>query len=224
MAGVYGEESVRAGVEDDSVSPFNDGGETVLRERRDSQEKNKVSKRKSQGASKRKVKQKTNNRLKKERKNKKSKKRQRNNKVDKKNKKKNNGRKRKGKGTKNNLKKNGRRKVGGKKKRGKGNKRGRRKKKKGNNRRKKTKQSSCSSEEVTYTCMKNAMEGMMFEKNQITNYLKQAKRLENHGTISTNKVGKKGEFELAREHLLWAIGGDISDPKCGPNTTAEQDP
>ena len=83
---------------------------------------------------------------------------------------------------------------------------------------------SCSSSEVSLVCMKNALEGMMFEKNQIANYLKQAKRLENHGTISTNKVGKKGEFELAREHLLWAIGGDISDPKCGPNTTAEQDP
>merc|ERR1712025_430392 len=79
---------------------------------------------------------------------------------------------------------------------------------------------SCSSEEVTYTCMKNAMEGMMFEKNQITNWLKQAKRLENHGTISTNKVGKKGNFEEARKHLLWAIGGDKSNPSCGPNTTS----
>jgi len=70
--------------------------------------------------------------------------------------------------------------------------------------------------------MKNALEGMMFEKNQITNYLKQAKRLENHGSISTNKVGKKDNFEDARKHLLWAIGGNLSNPLCGPNNTEEK--
>ena len=81
---------------------------------------------------------------------------------------------------------------------------------------------SCSSNEVSLTCMKNAMEGMMFEKNQISNYLKQAKRLENHGTISTNKVDKKNNFDDAKKHLFWAIGGNLSNPKCGPNTTAEK--
>ena len=81
---------------------------------------------------------------------------------------------------------------------------------------------SCSSNEASRTCMKNALEGMMFEKNQIANYLKQAKRLENHGTISTNKVGKMDNFDDARKHLLWAIGGNLSDPKCGPNTTSEK--
>ena len=81
---------------------------------------------------------------------------------------------------------------------------------------------SCSSNEVNLTCMKNAMEGMLFEKNQITNYLKQAKRLTNHGSISTNKVGKKDNFDASRKHLLWALGGNLSDPKCGPNTTAEK--
>jgi len=70
--------------------------------------------------------------------------------------------------------------------------------------------------------MTNAMEGMLFEKDQITNYLKQAKRLENHEQISTNKKGKKGGFEAAEKHLLWAIGGDINNPKCGPNTTEEK--
>jgi len=73
---------------------------------------------------------------------------------------------------------------------------------------------------VSLTCMKDALECMLFDKNQITNWLKQAKRLENHGTISTNKVGKKGNFEEARKHLLWAIGGDKSNPSCGPNTTS----
>lgn len=81
---------------------------------------------------------------------------------------------------------------------------------------------SCSSNEVNLTCMKNAMEGMLFEKNQITNYLKQAKRLNNHESISTNKVGKKDNFDPARKLLLWALGGNLSDPKCGPNTTAEK--
>jgi len=87
---------------------------------------------------------------------------------------------------------------------------------------KKTRQSSCSDTEVSLTCMTNAMEGMLFEKDQITNYLKQAKRLENHEQISTNKKGKKEGFEAAEKHLLWAIGGDINNPKCGPNTTEEK--
>ena len=86
---------------------------------------------------------------------------------------------------------------------------------------KKTRQ-SCSSNEANLTCMKNALEGMMFEKNQIANYLKQARRLENHGTISTNKVGKMDDFDSARRHLLWAIGGNLSNPQCGPNTTSEK--
>jgi len=104
-------------------------------------------------------------------------------------------------------------------------KKNRRNRKKNNNKlkKRKQKQSSCSSNEVSRTCMQNALDCMLFEKNQITNWLKQAKRLENHETISTNKNGKKGEFEDARKHLEWAIGGDKSNPKCGPNTTAGRD-
>ena len=94
--------------------------------------------------------------------------------------------------------------------------------KKGQKQRKKISRVSCSSNEVNLTCMKNALEGMMFEKNQITNYLKQAKRLTNHGSISTNKVSKMDNFEGSRKHLLWALGGNLTDPKCGPNTTAEK--
>ena len=63
---------------------------------------------------------------------------------------------------------------------------------------------------------------MMFEKNQIANYLKQTRRLENHETISTNKAGKMDIFDDARKHLLWAIGGNLSNPKCGPNATSEK--
>ena len=81
---------------------------------------------------------------------------------------------------------------------------------------------SCSSNEVSRTCMKNALDCMLFDKNQITNWLKQAKRLENHETISSNKFGKKEIFEEARKHLQWAIGGDKSKPTCGPNTTSQR--
>ena len=95
-------------------------------------------------------------------------------------------------------------------------------KKKKRQKKKTNSRQTCSSNEASLTCMKNALEGMMFEKNQIANYLKQAKRLENHGTISTNKMGKRENFDDARKHLLWAIGGNLSDPKCGPNTTSEK--
>merc|ERR1719481_1776636 len=98
LAGVYGEESVRAGVADDSVSLFNDGGETVLRERRDSQEQNKVSRKKNRRISKRKGKSKRNTKKNKVKNGKGRRKGL-------KNKKNNNGRKRKAKGNKNKLKK-----------------------------------------------------------------------------------------------------------------------
>jgi len=190
-----------------------DGGEALLRERRDSKEIKKNARKKTKN-----VRKKPKNARKKpkngRKKAKNALKRKSNLANNKRKNRKNRVRKPKGRksGLKNKKKKNGRRrKAKGMKKRG-----------KDRNKQNGAKQ-SCSSEEVSLTCMKDALEGMMFEKNQITNYLKQAKRLENHGTISTNKVGKKGEFEEARKHLLWAIGGDISDPKCGPNTTAEQD-
>lgn len=122
--------------------------------------------------------------------------------------------------------KKGRKRKTGKKNRRKKNRRNRKKgkKEKKNSKNKKTRKQkqSCSSNLVSRTCMKNALDCMLFDKNQITNWLKQAKRLENHETISTNKVGKKEIFEEARKHLAWAIGGDKSKPSCGPNTTAER--
>ena len=81
------------------------------------------------------------------------------------------------------------------------------------------KQETCSSNQADYTCMEAALKGLVFENNQIQTYLKQAKLMERHHAVSGNKVGKKNIFLPAEEHLLWAVGGDINNPKCGPNDT-----
>ena len=86
--------------------------------------------------------------------------------------------------------------------------------------RKQTRQSSCTSSQANYTCMAAALKGLLFEQQQITNYLKQSKTLERHQSVSGNKQGKKNTFEEAEQHLLWAIGGDIDNPICGPNDTS----
>merc|ERR1712227_742344 len=158
------------------------------------------------------------------------KKRNKNNKERNKTKKEKNGNKIKKKknANKNKKKKNGnkkkkKKKGNEKKKKKKGDKK--KKKKKGNKKKwgtkKKTKQSTCpSTREVDITCMKAALEGMLFEKSQITNYLKQARLLERHQSLSGNKAGKKDQFKDAEDHLLWAVGGNMSNPKCGPNDTS----
>merc|ERR1711936_982129 len=86
--------------------------------------------------------------------------------------------------------------------------------------RKQTKQDSCTSTQANYTCMAAALKGLLFEQQQITNYLKQSKTLERHQSVSGNKQGKKNAFEEAEQHLLWAIGGDIDNPICGPSDTS----
>merc|ERR1719264_2256178 len=83
-----------------------------------------------------------------------------------------------------------------------------------------SRQDSCSSSQANFTCMAAALKGLMFEQQQITNYLKQSKLLERHQSVSGNKRGKKNAFEDAEQHLLWAIGGDIDNPICGPNDTS----
>merc|ERR1712172_203839 len=80
-----------------------------------------------------------------------------------------------------------------------------------------TRQTSCSANQANYQCMEAALKGMMFEQQQITNYLKQSKLLERHQSVSGNKRSKKVIFEEAEQHLLWAIGGDIDNPICGPS-------
>jgi len=94
------------------------------------------------------------------------------------------------------------------------------KKRKTKGQKRKIKQSSvsCPSSAVNSACLENAMLSLAYEKNQVTNYIKQAKRLDNHQNISSNKLTKKDEFESAAKHMLWAIGGNLSDPKCGQDT------
>ena len=98
------------------------------------------------------------------------------------------------------------------------------KKKKGSQKKwgtkKKTKQTTCSSTQADITCMTAALEGMLFEQNQITNYLKQSKLLQRHQILSGNKAGKKHQFREAGNYLLWAVGGNMSNPKCGPSDTS----
>ena len=83
---------------------------------------------------------------------------------------------------------------------------------------KETKSSCPRNAPVSSKCLENAMISLKYEKNQVTNYLKQSKRLTNHQNISSNKLTKKDEFESAAKHMLWAIGGNLSDPKCGEET------
>merc|ERR1711868_147371 len=107
-----------------------------------------------------------------------------------------------------------------KKLKGKKNKLKKNKSKKNKGKKRKTKQNTCPTREVNYECMQAALDAMLFEQAQITNYLKQAKLLERHQDLSGNKAGKKDQFKEAGDHLLWAVGGNMSSPKCGPNDTS----
>jgi len=72
---------------------------------------------------------------------------------------------------------------------------------------------------VTSTCLDNAKNVLVYEETQVTNYLKQSKQLIRHGAQADSKRGKKGEFVHAAEHMMMAIGGNISAPICGKNDT-----
>jgi len=78
---------------------------------------------------------------------------------------------------------------------------------------------TCPADQADATCLLNAVESLVYEQKQLTNFLKQAKLLENHEKVSGNKGAKSGVFHHAADHALWAIGGNVSDPKCGPNST-----
>merc|ERR1712241_1438739 len=123
--------------------------------------------------------------------------------------------KKKGKGKKSKAKQKDRKRKRNKNKKNKKD----RKKKKSKRGKRIQKQETCSSNQADYTCMEAALKGLVFENNQIQTYLKQAKLMERHHAVSGNKVGKKNIFLPAEEHLLWAVGGDINNPKCGPNDT-----
>merc|ERR1719481_1869745 len=85
-----------------------------------------------------------------------------------------------------------------------------------------TDSTTCGTTGVNDTCLINAVEALNFEKNQIQNFFKQKARLENQNKVTGNKKGKKGEFEDAAGYMLTAIGGNISSPTCGENTTRSQ--
>jgi len=72
---------------------------------------------------------------------------------------------------------------------------------------------------VASTCMENAKSVLVYEETQVTNYLKQSKQLIRHGAQADSKRGKKGEFVHAAEHMMMAIGGNISAPLCGNNAS-----
>merc|ERR1711936_1313488 len=82
--------------------------------------------------------------------------------------------------------------------------------------------SSCGTSGVNDTCLLNAVNSLNFEKNQIQDFFKQKARLENQNKVTGNKKGKKGEFEDAAGYMLTAIGGNISTPTCGDNSTRTQ--
>ena len=67
------------------------------------------------------------------------------------------------------------------------------------------------------------MKSLYFEIDQIKNYQKQAKVLDRHHNASMKKWIKKDSFLIAKKKVLWALGGDIDNPKCGPNDTSGPD-
>merc|ERR1711971_556772 len=73
---------------------------------------------------------------------------------------------------------------------------------------------TCTTETVASTCLDNAMVALSYEKNQVSNYLKQAARLKGHKNIKEKKLFKQGEFMAAADHLIFAVGGNMSNPKC----------
>merc|ERR1712198_772630 len=104
-------------------------------------------------------------------------------------KKKNDGSKWKGNKKNNNKKKNGEKKK--KKKKGKkknGCKKG--KKPKATKQPKVDSKQSCPIDQAADQCLQNAIESLVYEQKQLTNFLKQAKLLENHERVSGNKGAK----------------------------------
>merc|ERR1712198_357748 len=59
---------------------------------------------------------------------------------------------------------------------------------------------SCPIDQAGDQCLQNAIESLVYEQKQLTNFLKQAKLLENHERVSGNKGAKKGEFHHAADH------------------------
>jgi hypothetical protein len=79
--------------------------------------------------------------------------------------------------------------------------------------------SSCGTTGVNDTCLTNAVEALNFAKNQINNFFKQKKRMESHDKITGNKLGKQGNFNESAEHMMMAMGGNMSNPTCGESNS-----
>lgn len=101
------------------------------------------------------------------------------------------------------------------------------KKKSGNNQRKKKKsrkteirkkklnKNTRSCEKQDDPCLKNLVDSLSFERDQITNFLAQYKRIKNFAKLVSNKAAKKGDFSNSSSQLLEALGGNGSSPACG---------
>ena len=76
---------------------------------------------------------------------------------------------------------------------------------------------------VSRHCMENAMYVLLFEANQVKNYFKQSMQFLRHTNFTFQKLAKKGRFEEAAEHMLAAMGGNISNPICGENLTTTEE-
>eukprot|EP00092_Neocalanus_flemingeri_P007628 GFUD01008232.1.p1 GENE.GFUD01008232.1~~GFUD01008232.1.p1 ORF type:complete len:404 (-),score=96.54 GFUD01008232.1:108-1319(-) len=83
-----------------------------------------------------------------------------------------------------------------------------------------SRQSTCqtTATQVSDQCLEDARVALVYEANQVKNFQKQANRLDTHQTVGQNKLSKKDEFKSAAKHMLWAVGGNLSDPKCGEST------
>merc|ERR1712013_888868 len=95
----------------------------------------------------------------------------------------------------------------------------RRRNRKSKRKKKITRQTCSGATPVTSTCMENAKNVLVYEETQVTNYLKQSKQLTRHGAQADSKRGKKGDFAASAEHMIMAIGGNISSPLCGNNAS-----
>merc|ERR1712098_781286 len=86
-----------------------------------------------------------------------------------------------------------------------------------------TDSTTCGTTGVSDTCLINAVEALNFEKNQIQNLFKQKARLLNHNKTTGNKLSKNMNFNESADYMLKAIGGDISNPKCGETQGKEKE-